>query len=53
MFLYRSTGTATAMVIMELLAGYVEEPLWRVPFVTSIVLVTALPDSLKPPVLTP
>src|SRR5436190_9748376 len=44
-FLYRSTGTAGAMGIMELLAGYVEEPLWRVPFVTSIVLVTALPDS--------
>jgi CBS-domain-containing membrane protein len=44
-FLYRSTGTAGAMGIMELLASYVEEPLWRIPFVTSIVLVTALPDS--------
>ena len=33
------------MGIMELLASYVEEPLWRIPFVTSIVLVTALPDS--------
>jgi CBS-domain-containing membrane protein len=33
------------MGIMELLASYAEEPLWRIPFVTSIVLVTALPDS--------
>ena len=30
---------------MELLAGYADEPLSRVPFVTSIVLVTALPHS--------
>lgn len=45
LFLYRAIGTAVAMAIMELLAGYVGEPLWRVPFVTSIVLVTALPHS--------
>jgi CBS-domain-containing membrane protein len=38
-------GTAVAMAAMEFLAGYVGEPLWRVPFVTSIVLVTALPHS--------
>src|ERR1051326_3843043 len=44
-FLYRSAGTAGAMGFMELLASYVEEPLWRIPFVTSIVLVTVLPDS--------
>jgi len=44
-FLYRATGTAAAMALMELLAGYGGEPLWRVPFVTSIVLVTTLPDS--------
>jgi CBS-domain-containing membrane protein len=45
LFLYRATGTAMAMLIMELLASYDGEPLWRVPFVTSIVLVTALPHS--------
>jgi CBS-domain-containing membrane protein len=33
------------MALMELLAGYGSEPLWRVPFVTSIVLVTTLPHS--------
>jgi CBS-domain-containing membrane protein len=45
LFLYRATGTAVAIAVMELLAGYGGEPLWRVPFVTSIVLVTALPHS--------
>jgi CBS-domain-containing membrane protein len=45
LFMYRAIGTAVAMATMELLAGYVGEPLWRVPFVTSIVLVTALPHS--------
>jgi CBS-domain-containing membrane protein len=44
-FLYRAAGTATAMALMELVAGYGGEPLWRVPFVTSIVLVTTLPHS--------
>lgn len=45
-FLYRATGTAAAMTLMELLASYGGEPLWRVhPFVTSIVLVTTLPHS--------
>jgi CBS-domain-containing membrane protein len=44
-FLYRAAGTAAAMALMELLAGYDAEPLWRVPFVTSIVLVTTLPHS--------
>jgi CBS-domain-containing membrane protein len=39
------SGTAAAMALMELLAGYGGEPLWRVPFVTSIVLVTTLPHS--------
>jgi hypothetical protein len=29
---------------MELLAGCVDAPLWRVPRMTSIVFVTALPD---------
>jgi CBS-domain-containing membrane protein len=45
LFLYRATGTGVAIAVMELLAGYVEVPVWRVPFVTSIVLVTALPYS--------
>jgi CBS-domain-containing membrane protein len=44
-FLYRAFGTALAIAIMELLATYAQEPIWRVPFVTSIVLVTALPYS--------
>ena len=45
LFLYRAIGTAVAIAIMEVLAGYAAEPAWRVPFVTSIVLVTALPHS--------
>jgi CBS-domain-containing membrane protein len=44
-FLYRALGTALAIAIMELLAPYAQQPLWRIPFVTSIVLVTALPRS--------
>jgi CBS-domain-containing membrane protein len=44
-FLYRATGAVAAMALMELLAAYGAEPLWRVPFVTSIVLVSALPQS--------
>jgi CBS-domain-containing membrane protein len=45
MLLYRAIGAATAIAIMEFLAGYADEPLGRVPFVTSIVLVMGLPDS--------
>jgi CBS-domain-containing membrane protein len=44
-FLYRALGAALAITIMELLAAYAKEPLSQVPFVTSIVLVTALPHS--------
>jgi CBS-domain-containing membrane protein len=44
-FLYRALGTALAIAAMELLAPYAQQPLWRIPFVTSIVLVTALPRS--------
>jgi CBS-domain-containing membrane protein len=44
-FLYRAFGTALAIAIMEVLAPYAQQPLWQVPFVTSIVLVTALPRS--------
>jgi hypothetical protein len=44
-FLYRALGMALAVSIIEFLAPYAQQPLWRVPFVTSIVLVTALPRS--------
>ncbi len=43
--LYRATGAGIAIALMELFARFAEEPLSRVPFVTSIVLVMALPDS--------
>lgn len=42
---YRATGAGIAIALMEVLARFAEEPLSRVPFVTSIVLVMALPDS--------
>ncbi len=45
-YLYRSTGAAIAIALMEVLARVAEEPLSRVPFVTSIVLVMAIPDSI-------
>lgn len=45
MYLYRSTGAGLAIALMEVLARVAEEPLSRVPFVTSIALVMALPDS--------
>ncbi len=44
-WLYRALGAFIAIGIMELLAGFAGEALWRVPFVTSIVLVMALPAS--------
>jgi CBS-domain-containing membrane protein len=44
-WLYRALGASIAIGIMELLAGLAGEALWRVPFVTSIVLVMALPAS--------
>lgn len=44
-YFYRALGTAVAIGIMEFLASFTDEPLWRIPFVTSIVLVTALPHS--------
>lgn len=43
--LYRAFGAGLAITLMETLARLADEPLARVPFVTSIVLVTALPDS--------
>jgi CBS-domain-containing membrane protein len=43
--LYRAFGAGLAILLMEMLARLADEPLARVPFVTSIVLVTALPDS--------
>jgi len=43
---YRALGAGLAIGIMEMLAGMAQEPVSRVPFVTSIVLVMALPESL-------
>lgn len=43
--LHRGAGAALAIAIMELLAHLAGEPLARVPFVTSIVLVMALPGT--------
>jgi len=43
--LYRATGTGIAIGMMELLARLSNDPLSRVPFVTSIVLTFALPES--------
>lgn len=42
---YRALGAALAIAIMEALAAIAQEPISRVPFVTSIVLVLALPNS--------
>ena len=42
---YRAVGAAAAIGMMEMLARVAGQPLVRVPFVTSIVLVMALPDS--------
>lgn len=44
-WLCRALGAGLAMGIMELLARVAQEPLARVPFVTSIVLALSLPDS--------
>lgn len=43
--LYRALGAGLAIAIMELLARASGQPLVRIPFVTSIVLTLALPDS--------
>jgi CBS-domain-containing membrane protein len=43
--LYRALGASLAIALMEALADIAQEPISRVPFVTSIVLVMALPDS--------
>lgn len=44
-YLYRAIGAGIAIALMEVLARAAEEPLSRVPFVTSIVLVMALPEA--------
>jgi len=44
-WLYRALGTGLAIGVMELLAHIAQEPLARIPFVTSIVLTMSLPDS--------
>ena len=43
-WLHRAVGAGIAIGAMELLARWDGEPLLRVPFVTSIVLVTAVPE---------
>jgi CBS-domain-containing membrane protein len=43
-YFYRALGASVAIALMEVLARAAEEPLSRVPFVTSIVLVMALPE---------
>jgi CBS-domain-containing membrane protein len=43
--LYRALGAAVAIAGMEVFGTAIAEPLFRVPFVTSIVLVMALPNS--------
>jgi CBS-domain-containing membrane protein len=44
-WIFRAFGAGLAIAVMELLAGLAGEPLARVPFVTSIVLVMTLPSS--------
>jgi CBS-domain-containing membrane protein len=44
-WVFRGFGAGLAIAIMELLAALAGEPLARVPFVTSIVLVMALPSN--------
>jgi CBS-domain-containing membrane protein len=43
--LYRALGAGVAIAIMEGLAQFGHQPLARIPFVTSIVLTMALPES--------
>ncbi|MGE0766293.1 MAG: HPP family protein [Hyphomicrobiaceae bacterium] len=43
--IYRALGAGIAIGVMEILAYVAREPMVRVPFVTSIVLAMALPDS--------
>jgi CBS-domain-containing membrane protein len=43
--LYRALGAGVAIAGLEVLAAIVDEPLSRIPFITSIVLVIALPNS--------
>jgi CBS-domain-containing membrane protein len=45
LWFYRAVGAGVAIAVMELLARLAHQPLARVPFVTSIVLTMALPDS--------
>jgi len=44
-WIYRAVGAWLAIAVMELLARIGDQPLARVPFVTSIVLTMAMPDS--------
>ncbi|MBS0242361.1 MAG: HPP family protein [Proteobacteria bacterium] len=42
---YRAIGAALAIIVMELSAALLNEPMSHIPFVTSIILVMALPKS--------
>jgi len=44
-FVYRAAGAGLAIAAMEWLSAFTDEPLWRIPFVTSIVLVMTIPQS--------
>jgi CBS-domain-containing membrane protein len=44
-FVYRAAGAGLAIAVMQWLSVFADEPLWRVPFVTSIVLVMTIPQS--------
>jgi CBS-domain-containing membrane protein len=44
-WLYRAVGAGIAIALMEMLAGLADEPLARVPFVTSIVLTLSSPET--------
>jgi CBS-domain-containing membrane protein len=44
-WIYRAIGAGLAIAVMELLALIGHQPLARLPFVTSIVLTMAVPDS--------
>jgi CBS-domain-containing membrane protein len=44
-WIYRAVGAGLAIAVMESLARIGHQPLARIPFVTSIVLTMAMPDS--------
>jgi len=44
-WVYRALGAAIAIAVMEVLARHFNEPLSRIPFVTSIVLTMTMPNT--------